>query len=249
MTADEDKAVNNKKRIRVMKNGPYVVEGGIPLVHKTQVVSDQGEPLTWQHDGPLPGAKSKYLLCRCGKSTTFPLCDGIHRKIGFDGAETADDSTHEARRFSMPNATGITVMNDPYLCMESGFCGFADANFAQMVARTRDSKMRALLTAMIERCPSGSLSYRMDPQKPDIEPDLPQQIAATTEITADGPIDGPLWVTGSIPVERADGQPFETRNRVTLCNCGLSCKKPLCDGAHRKHAEEEAKRQREKDGK
>ena len=55
----------------------------------------------------------------------------------------------------------------------------------------------------------------------------------TTEITSDGPIDGPLWVTGHIPVERADGQPMETRNRVTLCNCGKSKNKPLCDGSHR----------------
>lgn len=45
----------------------------------------------------------------------------------------------------------------------------------------------------------------------DIEPDLPQQIAATTEITDDGPILGPIWVTGNIPIARAYDQPFETR--------------------------------------
>ena len=45
--------------------------------------------------------------------------------------------------------------------------------------------------------------------------------------------DGPLWVTGGIPVERADGQPMETRNRVTLCRCGASGNKPLCDGSHK----------------
>jgi hypothetical protein len=86
---------------------------------------------------------------------------------------------------------------------------------------------------MVERCPSGSLTYAMAAGEPDIEPDLPQQIAVTTETTFEGPIDGSLWVTGNIPVERADGQPFETRNRVTLCNCGRSNSKPLCDGAHR----------------
>ena len=246
MTTDDNKPAPKPKRIRVMKNGPYLVEGGIPLVHKTQVVSAQGEPLTWQNDGPIPGSKDKYILCRCGKSSTFPLCDGNHTKIHFDGTETADTGTHETRRFEMPNTTGMTAYNDPYLCMESGFCGFADANFEQMLTRTSDPKMRALLAAMIERCPSGSLSYRLPENGPEIEPDLPQQIAATTEITSDGPIDGPLWVSGSIPVQRADGQPFETRNRVTLCNCGLSAKKPLCDGAHRRHAEEEAQKKRAK---
>ncbi len=87
--------------------------------------------------------------------------------------------------------------------------------------------------AMIERCPSGSLTYAIEPGEPDVEPDLPQQIAVTTEITSDGPIEGPLWVTGKVPIERADGLPLETRNRVTLCSCGRSKNKPLCDGAHR----------------
>lgn len=44
--------------------------------------------------------------------------------------------------------------------------------------------------------------------------------------------DGPLYVTGRIPVELADGEPFETRNRMTLCRCGASKSKPLCDGSH-----------------
>ena len=98
--------------------------------------------------------------------------------------------------------------------------------------------------AMVERCPSGALTYRIEADGPDIEPDLPQQVAVTTEITSDGPIAGPLWVTGGIPVVRSDGKPFETRNRVTLCNCGHSGSKPLCDGTHRDMAQREARRRR-----
>ncbi len=90
-----------------------------------------------------------------------------------------------------------------------------------------------LVMAMVERCPSGALTFQIDENGPDIEPDLPQQVAVTTEITSDGPISGPLWVMGGISVERSDGQPFESRNRVTLCNCGHSSNKPLCDGTHR----------------
>jgi hypothetical protein len=106
-----------------------------------------------------------------------------------------------------------------------------------LVENTDDVNVRSNVIAMVERCPSGSLTYAMAPGEPDIEPDLPQQIAVTTEIVAGKPIEGPLWVTGNIPVERADGQPFETRNRVTLCNCGRSASKPLCDGAHRLQTE------------
>jgi hypothetical protein len=76
--------------------------------------------------------------------------------------------------------------------------------------------------AMIERCPSGALTYAVDGEQ--IEPDLPPQIAVIP--------DGPLWVSGGIAVERADGSALEARNRVTLCRCGQSATKPLCDGSH-----------------
>ena len=42
-----------------------------------------------------------------------------------------------------------------------------------------------------------------------------------------------MWVTGGVPVERSDVQPLETRNRVTLCGCGSSAIKPLCDGTYK----------------
>jgi hypothetical protein len=106
---------------------------------------------------------------------------------------------------------------------------------AELAQKTEDGGVRGQVIGMIERCPSGSLTYAMADGEPDIEPDLPIQIAATTDILSEGPVEGALWVTGGIPVERADGRPLETRNRVTLCGCGLSAKKPLCDGEHRKH--------------
>ena len=82
----------------------------------------------------------------------------------------------------------------------------------------------------IERCPSGSYLYALTPDGDDVEPDLPVAIAVTEEEYG---IAGPLWVTGGIPVRRADGRRFETRNRVTLCRCGQSEARPLCDGTHR----------------
>jgi CDGSH-type Zn-finger protein len=54
-------------------------------------------------------------------------------------------------------------------------------------------------------------------------------------VTENGPylVSGsPLWVRGGIPVVAADGEPYEVRNRVTLCRCGASGNKPFCDASH-----------------
>ncbi|MCU0508764.1 MAG: CDGSH iron-sulfur domain-containing protein [Anaerolineae bacterium] len=219
--------------IEVEADGPYVVHGPIAFVRKVQVVSEHGEPLTWRKDVVIATGDT-YELCRCGASTTWPFCDASHREISFDGTEAAETNTVEERRVEIPGGTGIVVYRDYSLCMESGFCGNRMGNVEEMTTSTDESTIRGQVMAMIERCPSGSFMYALRRGDVDIEPDLPCQVALTVEITSDGPIRGPLWVTGNIPIRRADGQPFQTRNRVTLCNCGKSKTKPLCDGTHRR---------------
>jgi CDGSH-type Zn-finger protein len=226
----------SRRRIVVSEDGPYVVHGGIPLVHKTQVVSEHGEPLTWKKEAIYEIAES-YELCRCGGSSFKPFCDASHALIDFDGTETADTRATEERQRIYRGGTGLCVKRDLSLCMESGFCGNRKTDVEKMVRHTDDTEVRSQVMAMIERCPSGSYTYSVEEDGPDIEPDLPQQVAVTTEITSEGPINGALWVTGGVPIERADGEPLEVRNRVTLCCCGQSKTKPLCDGTHRELAE------------
>jgi CDGSH-type Zn-finger protein len=228
----DDRDTQHSKKIVVQENGPYRVQGDIPLVRKTQVVSEYGEPLTWKKEETIE-TQGTYDLCRCGQSSEKPFCDMTHFDVDFDGAETADIRRTAERQATYAGGAKIVVKRDYSLCTESGFCGNRMTNVEKMVRETGDPQVRAQVMAMIERCPSGSYTYSIAEGEADIEPDLPQQIAVTTEITSDGPIAGPLWVTGNIPIERADGQPFETRNRVTLCCCGLSKIKPLCDGTHR----------------
>ncbi len=242
---DQDKPISqDEKRISIRPNGPYLVKGDIPLARKTQVVSEFGEPLTWKKECTVK-TEEEYALCRCGQSGARPMCDGTHRKIKWDGTETADTAPDRDPQLTFRPTTKIVVSKDPSLCMESGFCGMRDTSLSDLVASSDDPKARSLVAAMVERCPSGALTYHFEPGEPDIEPDLPVQVADTTEMTSDGPIAGPLWVTGGIPIERADGKPFETRNRVTLCNCGKSCNKPLCDGTHRHEAERQARKRKQ----
>ena len=234
MATTSDPDIGNVKKIVVQENGPYRVQGDIPLVRKTQIVSEYGEPLTWKQEGTIK-TSGTYDLCRCGHASRSekPFCDMTHSDVDFDGTETADARPTAERQVTLEGGTHIVVRRDHYLCAESGFCGNRVTDIEKMTPETADTLVRAQIMAMIERCPSGSYTYAIEEGGADVEPDLPQQIAVTTEITSDGPIVGPLWVTGNIPIERADGQPFETRNRVTLCCCGLSKIKPLCDGTHR----------------
>jgi CDGSH-type Zn-finger protein len=232
MASDNDPDTTHPKQILVKKNGPYVVTGNVPLVRKTQIVSEYGEPLAWKKEETIE-TEETYKLCRCGRSQNKPFCDKTHRDFDFDGTETAEITNTAERQRIYTRGTNIIAKRDYSLCMNSGFCGTRFTNLKEMLSHTDDTRIRSLVIAMIERCPSGSYTYAIEAGGADIEPDLPQQIAVTTEITSNGPIEGPLWVTGNIPIERSDGQPFETRNRVTLCNCGLSKIKPLCDGTHR----------------
>ena len=218
-------------KIVVCEDGPYIVSGAVPLVRKAQVASEHGEPLTWQRGATLPTGEM-YALCRCGGSSNQPFCDCTHMENGFDGRETAPTNT-TAERQAVYRGRGIIVKRDYHLCTGSGFCGDRHTHVEWLIRKTGDTQVRSQVIAMIERCPSGSLAFSLAPGEPAIEPDLPCQIAVTTEMTAAGPLPGPLWVTGGIPIERSDGQPCEARPRVTLCSCGKSQMKPLCDGTHR----------------
>ncbi len=220
------------QKIVVLDDGPYKVQGGVPLVRKTQVVSEYGEPLTWKKEDTIETA-DPYILCRCGHSHDKPFCDATHWETPFDATEGAATGPTAERQRTLAGGTHIVVKRDDALCTGSGFCGNRVTNVERMVPDTGNTQVRAQVMAMVERCPSGTLTYAVEPGQADVEPDLPRQIAVVTDITSDGPVTGPLWVTGSIPVERADGRPLEARNRVMLCGCGLSKNKPLCDGAHR----------------
>jgi CDGSH-type Zn-finger protein len=200
-------------------NGPFVVAGGVPLYRRRSVESEHGEPLAWETVERVETA-DRYVLCRCGQSDRKPFCDGTHARAGF----TADDratGTYDERANTL-GGTGITVRDDRSICVHAGFCGTRVANIWGQVPETGESTVRVQVIAMIEKCPSGALTFKFDDD--DVEPLLAEAIAVTD--------DGPLWVTGGVQVNAA-GAPMEVRNRVTLCRCGASGNKPLCDGSHK----------------
>ncbi len=62
-------------RIRIIKDGPYVVTGNVKL--SVSIITPKGEGYVWKAGRELPQAES-YRLCRCGRSKNPPFCDGSH---------------------------------------------------------------------------------------------------------------------------------------------------------------------------
>ena len=193
-------------RIKVERNGPYIVRGGPPLVEKSEETSELGEPLSWIR-GEVLRSGGNYALCRCGKCNKKPFCDDTHEEIGFEGTEAADTGPI-SDRWTTFDGPKIVIQDDHSICMHSGFCGTRITNIWRMQANSDKSEMLAEITAMIHRCPSGTLAYILEPGGEIIERDLPKEVAIIPN--------GPIWIPGGIPVERSDGQALETRNRVTL---------------------------------
>lgn len=213
--------MSDDQQIRVADDGPYMVSGGLPLTTKAPVMSEHGEPLTWK-TGEQEETRARYALCRCGGSSNKPFCDGSHTSIDWDAGDNAAQGTYAERAKSL-GGQGLEIFDDRPTCVHAGFCGNQVTNVWKMAAETGDSRIRAQAMAMIERCPSGALTFTVDGDV--IEPGLPAEIGVIP--------DGPLWVSGGVAIERSNGEPLETRNRVTLCRCGQSGSKPLCDGSHK----------------
>lgn len=84
------------------------------------------------------------------------------------------------------------------------------------------------VAATIEQCPSGALTHeRKDGGAAEAAPEK-----NTIAVEADGP----LQVAGDLQLEDLEGEPLagsrETETRLSLCRCGLSQNKPLCDNSH-----------------
>lgn len=221
-------SVGDRQRIVVLSNGPYVVYGGVPLRRKRKIVSVENDALTWKTGEPLE-TEETYALCRCGHSGSKPFCDGTHALIGFDGTESKEMRPYKELQH-VHDGVGISAQRVGELCIHAAFCLGRTRPIAAMLADTGDSDVRSTIMGRIDHCPSGSYSYALERGGEPIEPDLPQAISVLEE--EDG-LASALWVTGGVPVLRADGRPLEIRNRMTLCRCGHSGNKPLCDGTHR----------------
>jgi CDGSH-type Zn-finger protein len=197
-----------KPVISCSKNGPMIIKGLENLIDS---------------DGQRLETKAAMGLCRCGASKNKPWCDGTHKDIGFSDEPSADRTEDKATRYE---GREVTIVNNPLLCSVAEYCHRELESVFNMHNDpwiNPDGGTLENIKAVIEKCPSGALSYSINGQ--------PQPVSdcdATVTIEKNGP----LRITGGIELKDVNWGQGASQEHYTLCRCGASRNKPFCDGSH-----------------
>ena len=215
------------KKIVVTKNGPYRVTGKIDLRIMNIIPNSAGQSWEWNNGNEFE-IQNQYNLCRCGQSQSMPFCDNTHLQIDFYGQETAGNIPFDdqAKNYSGPT---LLLKDAISFCAFARFCDPAGQVW-NLVGESDNPDARALAIREANYCPAGRLVMREKENDEEIEMQLEPSIGVVEDLALG--CSGPLWIRGGIPVESANGEVYEKRNRVTLCRCGKSSNKPFCNGSH-----------------
>ena len=229
MAENKKPEAQNKKnrKIKILKNGPYLVSGGIPLIQQEIGTNADGDSYEWRTIAEFP-QKENYSLCRCGQSGNKPFCDGAHAKINFNGTESASRAPYLSKA-EITEGPALRLTDNQTLCASARFCHRAGGIW-KLVPKSGDPIARKTAVQEAADCPSGTLVVFEKKSGEAIEPKYPESIVVVEDPQKG--VSGPIWVRGGIIVESADGSIYEVRNRVTLCRCGKSTNKPFCDSSH-----------------
>jgi CDGSH-type Zn-finger protein len=204
-----------KPQIIPLPNGPYYYVTDDTLEEVNGIVNSRGEKCS-----SLKGT----ALCRCGGSNNKPFCDGTHGRIGFSDRKETDGSTDKRDSYV---GRKVTVHDNRSICAHAGFCS---DNLPSVFGVKRkpwidpDGASKEEIIAIINKCPSGALSYSVD----GVEY-RDQERESMVKVSKDGP----YFVSGGIEIVGHEKRAEEvSEEHCTLCRCGGSKNKPFCDGSH-----------------
>ena len=95
---------SKQPEIKVSLDGPYQVSNVASLTN-------------WL--GEAYAMMSQMELCRCGKSSNKPFCDGTHAQTGFSGAK---DPKRVPYKRDVYEGQQIEILDNRGICAHSGFC-------------------------------------------------------------------------------------------------------------------------------
>lgn len=125
----------------------------------------------------------------------------------------------------------ITVVWKPGICIHSANC----VNGMPSVFKPNDSPWIQVdeansneLMTIIDKCPSGALSYY---KNTDASTD--EKIKAVDETRVEIMDNGPLLVHGTLEITHTDGHKEIKQRTTAFCRCGKTGNNPFCDGSHK----------------
>lgn len=224
-TVELQPVAEQRMSIAISPDGPYLVSGGVPLIQ--QVIMPTGGHYEYRTVRTFP-PQEEYALCRCGHSNEAPFCDGAHRRVGFDGAETASRAPFDERADVYPGPR-VALLDDGR-CAFARFCHREDGDAWTLTELSFDERLEREAVKASSDCPAGRLVHVDALEGTRYEPRLKPSIAVLEDVEEG--VGGPLFVRGGIPLASADGSEYELRNRYALCRCGASGNKPFCNAMH-----------------
>ncbi|MCB9609143.1 MAG: CDGSH iron-sulfur domain-containing protein [Polyangiaceae bacterium] len=121
----------------------------------------------------------------------------------------------------------LDVFWDGRLCIHVGECGRAENALFEGGRQPwcqPDTVDADAATNVVERCPTGALSYTRHDDGPE-EAAFERNVVTVAN-------NGPLYVAGELEIEGAAPDMPGVRFRAALCRCGQSKNKPFCDNSH-----------------
>lgn len=217
--------MTEEKSIRITEGGAYIVSGSVPISEK--IITPEGKGYIWTDGGDLD-QRSKYALCRCGRTESAPFCDGKHSQgTPFKGKETADRKPYDERAKTL-KGKGMDLKDDGR-CEGARFCHTNKGDVWRLAKRSNDPENYELALKAANECPTGRL-VACDKDGTPLETELEQEIVVVQD--PEKACSGGYYVKGGIKLISSDGTEYETRNRYVLCRCGASKDTPFCDAGH-----------------
>jgi len=131
----------------------------------------------------------------------------------------------------------VTVFWKPDICIHSAKCFKAlpevfDPRRRPWIIAENSTTDKIIET--VNNCPSGAISwkYNVDLEK-DVNTEEVKTFSTGVPVQISVTHNGPLMVNGNCVITDKDGTETIKEGKFALCRCGLSSKKPFCDGAHK----------------
>ena len=192
MTSEKQNEPNQQK-IKVTKNGPYLVYGSLSITEQEITVNSEGIPIRWTQHFEHP-KKVTCSICRCGQSKNKPFCDGTHARVGFNGNETANNEEYLAKP-DIIDGPALKLMDIETLCASARFC-HRNGGIWNLVPESDNIEAKKTACEETCDCPSGRLILQDKKTGKKIEPVFEPSLVLIED--PDMGVSGPLWVRGQL---------------------------------------------------